>query len=91
MVDTETVAPRGSWATVARIYWGVVAAIGTGAFLLSCYISVTQGCRPVSLGKLNGYHLRRHFIEEIFQASLICEPLQRCLRIGYKNLVRRHP
>ena len=51
MADTETVTPRGSWATVARVYWGVVAAIGTGAFLLSCCISVTQEGNG---GALNG-------------------------------------
>lgn len=42
VIDTGTVTPQGSWATVARIYWGVVAAVGTGAFMLSCYISATQ-------------------------------------------------
>ncbi len=48
---STTVVPTGSRATVARVYWGVVAAVGTGAFLLSCYISVTQEGNG---GALNG-------------------------------------
>jgi hypothetical protein len=51
MADTDTVTPQGSWATVARFYWGIVAAVGTGAFLLSCYISMTQEGNG---GALNG-------------------------------------
>jgi hypothetical protein len=49
---STTVVPTGSRATVARVYWGVVAAVGTGAFLLSCYISVTQEGNGGALNRL---------------------------------------
>jgi hypothetical protein len=51
MTGTTTVAPGGAMVTVARFYWLVVAAIGTGAFLLSCYVSATQEGNG---GALNG-------------------------------------
>lgn len=51
MSETITVTPQGAMVGIARIYWLVVAAIGTGAFLLSCYISATQEGNG---GALNG-------------------------------------
>ena len=51
MSEMITVTPQGAMVGIARIYWLVVAAIGTGAFLLSCYISATQEGNG---GALNG-------------------------------------
>jgi len=48
---TVTVTPQGARVSAARIYWTIVAAIGTGAFLLSCYISAMQEGNG---GALNG-------------------------------------
>ncbi len=47
MVVTEqqasvTVTPTGSWVTAARIYWAIVASIGTLSFIVSCGIAMTQ-------------------------------------------------
>lgn len=42
MTETLTVAPRGGMITAARIYWGIVAAIGTASFTLSCILSMTE-------------------------------------------------
>ena len=38
---TETVAPRGGMVMVARIYFLILACIGTASFLVSCYLSMT--------------------------------------------------
>ncbi len=48
---TTTTTPVGSMILIARIYWFVFAAIGTGSFLLSCWISMTQEGNG---GALNG-------------------------------------
>jgi hypothetical protein len=39
---TTTVAPTGSAVGVARIYWAIVATIGTASFIVSCGLAVTQ-------------------------------------------------
>ncbi len=39
---TPTVAPTGSAVTAARIYWAIVATIGTASFVVSCGLAVTQ-------------------------------------------------
>ena len=39
---TATVAPTGSAVGVARIYWAIVATIGTASFIVSCGLAVTQ-------------------------------------------------
>ena len=39
---TATVAPTGSTVGVARIYWAIVATIGTASFIVSCGLAVTQ-------------------------------------------------
>ncbi|MEZ5186554.1 MAG: Pr6Pr family membrane protein [Candidatus Nanopelagicales bacterium] len=48
---TSTVAPAGSWVGVARVYWAIVASIGTLSFLVSCGIAMTQEGNG---GALNG-------------------------------------
>lgn len=51
MTDITTVAPRGAMVTGARIFWLIVATIGTASFLVSCTISMTQEGNG---GALNG-------------------------------------
>lgn len=46
-----TYVPRGSWAGVAKIYWFIVAFVGTITFLYSCYNSMTFAGNG---GALNG-------------------------------------
>lgn len=39
---TTTVVPTGTWATAARVYWAIVASVGTLSFIVSCGLAMTN-------------------------------------------------